>query len=543
LPTDSRFPPGASKIDPHQLYVDGGFFCWGVCKTLHVEDEFEECEMGENAVKKLVIVGGGTAGWMVAAALSKAFGTTLEISLVESDQISAVGVGEATIPQIHLFNKFLGIDEAEFVKATQATFKLGIEFKNWSSNGDKYLHAFGPIGLPLGFLPFHQYWIRANQEGRSSDLWRYSLNTRAAYDDKFSRIERIGNTPIEGPKYAFHFDAGLYANFLRTISEKAGVTRIEGRVVEVKKDVEAGFISGVLLEDGRSIEGDLFVDCSGFRGLLIERELSSGYEDWSHLLPCDSAVVVPSTRGKRLRPYTQSIAHEAGWQWRIPLQHRTGNGHVFCSEYVSADEAAAKLLDGIEGEALAEPRTLHFTTGKRKKVWIKNCIAMGLASGFMEPLESTSIHMIQTAINRLIAMFPSSKRDMNVAAEYNRQTDYEYETTRDFLIAHYALNSKVDLQFWNDCRDLELPESLKHRIELFEESGRIVRDQEELFTEASWLQLFIGQKKHPKSYHPLVDGIASLKINEFLSNIDNTITQGVEAFSSHDDFILKHYKA
>src|SRR5688500_5006646 len=381
---------------------------------------------------------------MAAAALTATLGHQLRIRVIESDEIGIVGVGEATIPAIRLFNALAGIDEDEFIRATQATFKLGIQFQNWGDIGESYMHAFGQIGQSLGVLEFHQYWLRARRQGVAGPLCDYSLNATAARLGKFARIPRIPDTSLEGLTYAFHFDAGLYARYLRGVCESRGVTRTEGKIVSVEQRAEDGFVRSVTLEDGQSIAGELFIDCSGFRGVLIEQALGAGYEDWSHWLPCDRAIAVPCENNGPLRPYTQAIAHAAGWQWRIPLQHRTGNGHVFCSEFMSEDEAAAILLANLEGAPLAEPRTLRFTTGMRRKFWDRNVVALGLASGFMEPLESTSIHLVQNGIAKLLSLFPDKSFEPSAIAEYNRKVTFDYERIRDFIVLHYFANQRTD---------------------------------------------------------------------------------------------------
>ncbi|MBC7989273.1 MAG: tryptophan 7-halogenase, partial [Luteimonas sp.] len=387
--------------------------------------------MMDQRISKVVIVGGGTAGWMAAAALSKVLGERIAIRLIESDEIGIVGVGEATIPQICLFNSTLGIDEDDFVRKTQASFKLGIEFVGWGKPQDRYLHAFGPVGgRDLGLIPFYQYWIKQRLAGKAADIGSYSLNTIASRQNRFMRPPNITNSPLSNIPYAFHFDAGLYARYLRGLSEARGVVRSEGKVLETRLRAEDGFIESVVLESGEVVDGELFVDCSGFRGLLIEQALQTGYHDWSHWLPCNRALAVPCASAGELTPYTRSTARSAGWQWRIPLQHRTGNGYVYCSDYISDDEAAATLLANLDGEALADPRPLRFVTGMRRKFWNRNCVAIGLASGFMEPLESTSIHFIQSAVARLVSFFPDASFDQADIDEYNRQLQFEFERSR-----------------------------------------------------------------------------------------------------------------
>ncbi len=495
--------------------------------------------MNDHSIRTVLIVGGGAAGWMAAAVLVKALGDGVRIRLVESDDIGTVGVGEATIPQIRLVNAFLGFDEDDFIRNTQGSFKLGIQFNGWARPGDSYIHAFGDIGRPLGLAPFHHYWLRARAAGDDAPLWDYSINARAAARDRFQRLDRVGASRLTGVKYAFHFDAGLYARYLRRFAEGRGVERREGRVVDVALRGEDGFIDAVAMENGDRLKADLFIDCSGFRGLLIEEALHAGYEDWSRWLPCDRAAAVPCAHGGRFRPYTQATAQRAGWQWRIPLQHRVGNGHVFCSRYLSEDEAVATLLANLEGDALAEPRILRFTTGMRRKMWVKNCVALGLAGGFMEPLESTSIHLIQSGVSRLVSMFPDRGFDPALIAEYNRQARFEFERIRDFLILHYLANEREDSPFWKDCRAMDAPDSLSAKIALFRESGRIYREREELFTEPGWLQVMLGQRLAPRRYHPVADMLADTDLEEFFRNIKTLINRAVDAMPAHEAFIAR----
>jgi tryptophan halogenase len=491
----------------------------------------------------IVIVGGGTAGWMTAATLAKVLGSIHRIRLVESDEIGIVGVGEATIPPIRLFNKVIGLDENDVLKHTQGTFKLGIEFVNWGRPGHRYIHAFGPIGRDLGLLPFHQYWLKHRQAGGTSSLWDYSLNARAALQDRFTRPSGPQTSPLAGITHAFHFDAGLYAKYLRRFCEAAGVKRTEGKVARAERGERTDFISAVVMEDGERIAGDLFIDCSGFRGLLIEQELKAGYEDWSQWLPCDRALAVPSAHGGGFTPYTRSTAHGAGWQWRIPLQHRVGNGHVYCSRHISDDEAAAVLLASLDGEPLAEPRPLRFTAGKRKSFWKGNVVAMGLASGFMEPLESTSIHLIQSAASRLLSFFPGEDFREADIAEFNRQTHAEYDRIRDFIVLHYKLTQRDDTAFWRECRDMQVPEELALRMQLFASNGRIRRTHEELFTDLAWLQVMLGQGIEPQGYHPAADLLSEAEVEDFLGAIRGLIERDVAAMPMHADYVAGHCAA
>jgi len=500
--------------------------------------------MTDKPKRRVVIAGGGTAGWMAAAALARALGRIVDITLVESEAIGTVGVGEATIPQIKLFNNVLGLDENEFLKATNGTMKLGIEFDGWSAPGQHYMHAFGGVGMSLGMTTFHQYWLRAQKnwgegEGRGDDLWRYSLNARAAYQNRFARLDRVGDTPLQGLAYAFHFDAALYTKYLHQYTEHLGVLHKEGKIVDVPLG-EGGNISAIRLDSGEEITGDLFIDCTGFRALLIGQALGADYVDWRRWLPCDRAVAVPSAPLPDLPPYTRAQAQKAGWQWRIPLQHRTGNGHVYCSEYLSDDEAAATLLDNLETEAVGEPRPLAFTTGHREVFWKGNCIALGLAAGFMEPLESTSIHLIQSGISRLINIFPTERIAPADVAEYNRQTVEEYEHIRDFLILHYHANDRKGQPFWDRCRDMAIPESLQRKYDLFRHAGRFFREDEELFTLDGWVQVMIGQGVMPEAYHPLADGLSVAQLDEFRANLGRIIGQAVSGLPSHKDYIAQN---
>lgn len=502
----------------------------------------------KDAIRSVVIVGGGTAGWMAASVLAKAFGRSLAITLIESEEIGIVGVGEATIPQIRHINNFLEIDENAFLKATQGTFKLGIQFNDWGRLGDSYVHAFGDIGMTLGLTPFHHYWLRATAAGKGGSLWDYSVNYQIAIRDRFAMLERVGASRLTGTRHAFHFDAGLYARFLRGRAEAAGVSRIEGKIVDVRLRAGDGFIDGVTLEGAtpenhRRVDGDFFIDCSGFRGLLIEGALKAGYEDWTEWLPCDRAVAAPCAHGGKLRPYTQASARKSGWQWRIPLQHRVGNGHVYSSAHISDDEAAAVLKANLEGELLAEPRFLRFVTGMRKRQWVKNCVSLGLASGFLEPLESTSIHLIQAGVSRLVSMFPDRHFDAALIDEFNRQSRFEFERIRDFIILHYHANERDDSPFWIERRETPAPDALRAKIDLFRATGRIYREHEELFTETGWLQVLIGQHITPQRYHPLADELSEAQLSGFLGDIRTLIDRAAATAQLHADYIHKNCAA
>ena len=499
--------------------------------------------MTDLRIKRMVVVGGGTAGWMTAAVFSRTMGETLDIRVVESDAIGTVGVGESTIPQIRNVNTFLGIDEDAMLKATSGTFKLAIQYNDWVRPGHSYPHAFGDVGLPLGPLPFQHYWLRRRVEGGVGDLSGYSLNASAANACRMARIERIGSSPMAGLKYAFQFDATLYGRMLRSYAEQRGVRRTEGKVVDVRLRGEDGFIQGVVLESGERIEGDLFIDCSGFRGLLIEGALGSVFEDWRDWLACDRALAVGSVSASPMRPYTQANARPAGWQWRIPLQHRTGNGHVYSSEFMSDDEATAILLQSLDGEAIGEPRPIRFKSGVRQQIWSRNCVAIGLSAGFLEPLESTAIHLIQSGISRLLSLFPDRGFDQAVIEEYNRNTRKEYEQVRDFLVLHYRTTERRDTPFWRRCAALPAPESLRRKLEIFAATGQISREAEEIFTEQSWLQVMVGQGILPRRHHPLADNLPPEQVEDFLGSIRTLIRGAVGQMSSHEHFIAKHCAA
>ena len=502
--------------------------------------------MNPSHIQDIVVVGGGTAGWMAAAAMAKVLGPAYRIRLVESDQIGIVGVGEATVPHIKAFNNLLRIDEADFVRQTQGTFKLGIEFVDWRKRGESYIHGFGTeIGHPLGLLPFHQYWIKARQSGQAQDLGAYTLNTVASRQNKFmvSATDVPAGSPLSNIAYAYHFDASLYARYLRAYSEKLGVQRSEGIVDKVQLHSESGYVESITLQSGEVISGDLFIDCSGFRGLLIEDALHTGYVDFTHWLPCDRALAVPCENAGPPTPYTRATAREAGWQWRIPLQHRTGNGYVYSSAHISDDEAAAKLLANLDGEALAEPRPLRFTTGRRKKCWNRNVVALGLASGFMEPLESTSIHLIQSGISKLLELFPSQGISEVLVDRYNDQLAFEFDRIRDFLVLHYNTTERDDTPFWKQCRDMSIPPELQANIDLFRDSGRFFRNANEMFAEISWIQVMVGQGIMPQGYHPLVDLVPEQEVGRFVASVGRTIAACVDVMPSHQAFIDRYCAA
>ncbi|MBC7917595.1 MAG: tryptophan 7-halogenase [Rhodoferax sp.] len=496
--------------------------------------------MQNKPLKTIVIVGGGTAGWMTAMALSAAFQKSYTIRVIESDEIGIVGVGEATIPMIKLFNKTAGIDENDFMKRTQGTFKLGIEFVNWGKLGDRYMHAFGGIGRPLGAAKFEHYWMKMNAQGKAPYINEYSISNMAALANKFMPPDpNTPNSPLGEITYAYHFDAGLYSKYLSEIGQSRGVLRTEGKIVRVSQCEGDGYVDAVIMENGERIEGDLFIDCSGFRGLLIEQTLKTGYEDWTHWLPCDRALAVPCESAAVLTPYTRSTAHRAGWQWRIPLQHRIGNGHVYSSKHMSDDEAAAILLANLDGKPLADPRPLKFTTGMRKKAWNKNVVAIGLSSGFMEPLESTSIHMVQSAIAQLIEYFPDQGFNQTDIDEFNRYSRFHYETIRNFIILHYHQNQRTDSQFWKACAHMEVPELLKQKMNLFKARGRIVRLDNELFSEIGWLQVMLGQNLRPENYPVTVDLVSDAGMLEYMEGIRSLIARCVDVIPDHAAYIAK----
>jgi len=502
--------------------------------------------LSSDRIRKVVIVGGGTAGWMAAAAMSKILGELpdLSIELVESDEIATVGVGEATIPQINLFNALLGLDERDFVRATNATYKLGIEFRDWTRLGHSYVHPFGFYGLDMRGIEFHHYWLKGRAAGDDTPLDAYSLGVVAGLQGRFThpRPEQP-NSPLSRIAYAFQFDASLYARYLRQLSEAWGVRRTEGRVVDVVQNGETGFVEAVLLEGEKRIEGDLFIDCSGFRGLLIEQKLEAGFKDWSKWLPCDRAAAVPCESSDDQQPLTRSTARPAGWQWRIPLQHRTGNGYVYSSAHLSDDEAAETLLANLDGTALAEPRILRFKAGHRKKSWVKNVVALGLAGGFLEPLESTSIHLIQTGIARLMTLFPTRRFDDLEIERYNRLTVQEYVDIRDFLVLHYHANERTDSELWRYCRELTPPDGLAYKLDMFRRTGRVIREHDELFTETSWLAVMVGQGIEAQDYHPAADILPDSETLQRLAHIREVVAQTAALMPMQNDYLQRQGSA
>lgn len=491
--------------------------------------------MMNGPVKKIVIVGGGTAGWMSAALLQKLLGTVINIELVESDAIAKVGVGEATVPPIRHFNSVLGINESDFLRETKATIKLAIKFENWRVQNESYFHSFGTLGKNLAFCPFHHFWTRANQSGLKSSIEEYDLNYLCAKEKKFSPIET--KDPALEMLYAYHFDAFLYAGYLRKYSENLGVVRTEGTINQVNVNADSGFVESVTLASGKTISGDFFIDCSGLRALLIQQKLGTGFEDWGHWLPCDRAIAVSSARMPQTAPYTRAIAHSAGWQWQIPLQHRNGSGLVYSSSHYSDDEAAHVLLSNLGSEALSEPNFIQFKGGRRLKQWNKNVVAIGLSSGFIEPLESTSIHLIQSAITRLIKMFPHAGVHIENANEFNRQSRIEFEHIRDFIIMHYHVNQRNDSQFWRNMRNMEIPQSLADKLKLFRASGTIFSAEENLFVDASWIKVMVGQGIIPQDYHPMANAISDEQLQEMLENIKRIKRAPLDKIPTHDEFL------
>ncbi|MAH73807.1 MAG: tryptophan halogenase [Cellvibrionales bacterium TMED49] len=494
--------------------------------------------MKNKPVKKVVVVGGGTAGWLAAASIAKLLGDNLQITLIESDEIGTIGVGEATIPTMLVLHHLLKINEQEFMSAVHGSFKLGISFENWGALGDKYIHSFGVTGKGCWAAGFHHFWLKARKLGLSGDYGNYCTELMAAKSDRFA--VSVNNEKLN---YAYHFDAGLYANFMRKIAEESNVRRLEGKIINVVTDEVSGFISAVRLDSGQRIEGDLFVDCSGFASLIIDKTLNTEYDDWSNWLPCDRAIAIQTSATSEPVPYTRSIAKDAGWQWRIPLQSRVGNGLVYCSSYITDADAESVLLSSVDGNALTKPRLIKFRTGQRKLHWNKNCIALGLAAGFVEPLESTSIHMVQKGIIRLLQMFPFDGIKVADKDEFNHQMREEFLFIRDFIVLHYHLTKRTDTNFWNHCRSMAIPETLRHRLELFRESGRIFEKDRDLFAENSWAQVMLGQGLMPAHYHPIVNMMADAELTFFLNNIESQAINRVTQLPKHQHFIDKYCKA
>ena len=490
----------------------------------------------QKQIREVLIVGGGSAGWMTAAALAQALRSDCRITVIESEEIGTVGVGEATIPPIRTFNESLGINEADFVKHTMASFKLGIEFVDWGREGHRYFHPFGAHGRSFDYVPLHQYWLKARAQGEAAPIDEWSMAWQIARQGRFARPGTDQRSVLSTYDYAYHFDAGLYARYLRSYAEAKGVVRIEGKIGNVTLNGETGFVESVTMEDGRVVPAELFVDCSGFRGLLIEGALKTGYEDWTHWLPCDRAVAMPCENAGEPTPYTRSTAREAGWQWRIPLQHRTGNGYVYCSQFLDDDRAAELLASRLDGKALDDPRPLRFTTGRRKLHWNKNVVAVGLSSGFLEPLESTSIHLIQANITKLIALFPDKDFDQATIDEFNRIAITETERIRDFIILHYKLTERADTELWRYCAAMDVPETLQLKIDHFRRYGRLIAREMDLFAPASWLAVHIGQFNYPERLDPLL-AHRGIDARDWLTKMRGAMERDAAALPRHEAFI------
>jgi tryptophan halogenase len=500
--------------------------------------------MNEQAIGKIVIVGGGTAGWMSAAGLARVLGPSCQITLVESPEIGTVGVGEATLPTLPYFNRSLGIDETDFIRKTQATFKLGIEFKDGGQVGKRFFHGFSDYGPPVQGRSPYLHWMRLAREFKDMPPFEeWSITAMMARRQRFAPPFEL--VPGAGPAYSYgyHFDAGLYAAYLREYATQRGVQRVEGMITEVEQHPETGFITAVKLRDGQRIEGELFIDCSGFRGLLIEGVYQAGYDDWSAMLPCNSAQAVPCAKGEQITPYTISTARPAGWTWRIPLQHRTGNGYVYCDGFTSDAQAGRLLLDNLDGEALGEPRQLRFTAGRRRKSWIKNCVAVGLSGGFLEPLESTSINIIENAVGWLVQFFPDRGFRPELANEFNRLVSERYAYVRDFIILHYKITDRSDSEFWRYCANMPIPDTLRHQIELFRETGHVMIYDQQGFREQSHLAILTGLGVQPKAYDPLAELQDLRQVQAHFWNLRNAIARAVDGMPDHAQFVHKHVAA
>lgn len=488
-------------------------------------------------IRKVVIAGGGTAGWMTAAMLRKVLPQDTHIELVESEQIGIIGVGEATIPPIQTFNRFLNLDEKAFLKETHATIKLAIKFENWRTPGESYYHTFGAPGANVGFCAFQHHWLRGKKLGLEGSLWDYDLHYLACEQGLFNKINTPN--PIYALQYAYHFDSSLYGQFMRKLAEQAGVKRTEGIIQHVMQDSETGFITQLSLENGAVIEGDLFVDCTGLRGLLIRQTLGVSYENWGHWLPADSALAVPSERFEKTLPYTRSIAHKVGWQWRIPLTHRNGNGIVYSSNYMSDDTAAETLMANLDSKPLGEPRKISFETGRTDQQWCKNVVAIGLSSGFLEPLESTSIHLIQSGIVRLAKMFPNAGIDPAMVTLYNAESKEEFETIRDFIILHYHVNERDDSEFWRDMRNMAIPDRLQHKLDAFAATGAIFNDQQDIFRDASWIEVMMGQGVMPNDYHPAANELPDAQFKGMMQKVWDAKREPLSQLVEHDEFLRR----
>lgn len=490
--------------------------------------------MARRKIRNYVIAGGGTAGWMAAAMLSKVMGEEISVTLVESEEIGTVGVGEATIPPLLRFNTLVGIDEAEFMRRTRATFKLGIMFENWKDVDQDYFHSFGHTGRDHWTSGFHHFWMCGKERGMADSFDDYCLEVVAAFQNKFAQL------PNNGLNYAYHLDSSQFARFLREIAEENGATRQEGKIVDVNLCAETGNITTLKLDSGQTIEGDFFIDCTGFRSLLMGQALHVGYDDWSHYLPCDRAIAVQTKSVGPPRPYTRAIAHDAGWRWQIPLQHRTGNGLVYCSRYLDEDQALDRIMSSIDGEAITEPRPIRFQTGARRKQWEKNCMVLGLAGGFMEPLESTSIHLIQKSILRFMTMLPQDELNAVDMKEFNDQTFEDMLSIRDFLILHYYVTERRDSEFWRYVAQMDIPDTLRQKVDMFHKSGRIFRKNNELFAENSWIQVMMGQGLMPQSYHPIADKMSDDELSYFLGQIKRDVENTAARLPAHEDFVKSY---
>jgi len=493
--------------------------------------------MSDLSLKKFVIIGGGTAGWMSAAMLSKFMPNDVEVTLIESADIGTIGVGEATIPHLKNFNNMLGIDEATFLKETKATYKLGIEFADWGSLGERYIHPFGEYGIPMGELPFHHFWGRAKAAGDNADFGSYSLNVVAAKANKFMHPVDDRTSLASSIVYAYHLDAISYGKFLRKFAKGHGAKRIEGKVIDVNLAQESGIIESVTLQSGDVIEGDFFIDCTGFRALLIEGALQAGYEDWSDFLPMDRAVAIQTQTTEAPKPYTVATARKAGWTWRIPLQNRVGNGYVYSSQFMEKDEATDILMSAIEGEPMNEPKHLSFSTGRRKAFWKKNCLALGLSAGFMEPLESTSIHLVQDGLIRLMALMPDKTLNESNIREYNRVMGLTYERIRDFILLHYVVTERDDTPFWRHMRALEIPDIMRHRMELLHKGGHHVNYEHDLFKIDSWLAVMEGQGRGPEIYSPLADSLDEATFTQTMGQLRHAILEISQQMPTHQRYI------
>lgn len=493
--------------------------------------------MDEPSVKRVVIAGGGTAGWIAAFGLSKQLGSLIDITLIESDEIGTVGVGESTIPTSRTFHQYMGLDEREFMRATKSTFKLGISFENWARDGDRYIHSFGTIGRGTWMADFHHFWLEARRQGMAGDIGEYCFEHQAAAAEKFATSDQASIN------YAYHLDATPYGQYLRGLAEQGGVQRVEGKIRKVRQNGESGDIEALVLDSGETIEGDLFIDCTGFRGLLIEQTLKAGFEDWGHWLPTDSALPVQTETVGTPKPYTRAIAHKAGWRWQIPLQHRVGNGLVYSSAHMSEEEARQLFATELEGKPLFDPRLIRFKAGRRRKSWVGNCIALGLSSGFVEPLESTSIHLIMIAVTRLLQAFPFGGVTAAARDRFNHQADREIIGIRDFIILHYHATQRDDSEFWRYCRNMDVPDSLKERIELFREHAHAYQDSHDLFRVDSWVQVLLGQRVEPRSYHQLARMMTAEQLGAALGGLKTNIGNGVSKLPPHGAFLESYLKA